>query len=611
MGVAALVAVALPSAAVAQVPLPQLPVPLPPTQQPPQERPPPSPPPPPPPPASSGDASVTARIDPAQTGFAPTEDLFPPLTLRWSHKLEGMVGTPLIADGRVFAATERDTGRQLIHAFDLATGETLWTQPMGGSLSWLAYADGRVFAPGIDSTVAYDAANGGKLWTANLGDDPDTNAVVAVGGVLYVPARGVAALDAATGQVRWRVGEYSTGLAYSDGRLIVSHSCHEVYALRSDNGQQLWREDGDDCGYGFSIPSVHDGRVYRSGVARIRAAADGKPVGDGFPFSTAAGFRDDSAYVATRDGVQAIPATAGSPRWSYGTRKEWGAPEGERRRSSPVVTPHNVFVLSPLGRLVVLDRQTGALRDGGTLKGLSELDRSLGEEWKTGLAAAQGSIAVPVRDWLHVLGSALAPPPDGADIGVYDPYPVFGRRVKLAAAAGRNLRGSRPELLLQHDAYPYGRWRDGARVQARPDGVAEYRFAPTRNTRFRARTPSGAVSRETTAFVYPAVNFRFAAAGPRHARVSFSVRGPRDIRLGGRRIFLYLNRAKSTRLTRLASATLRATGRGRARAVGTFRRLNRLGRKDFFYYCIRDIERQGFGERDRFARTCGARSTRF
>lgn len=598
----------LPATASAQVPLPQLPVPLPPTQPP--SQPPQRPPPAPPPPSSAGDAAVTTRIDPAHTGFAPTEDLFAPLKLRWSKHLGGgVVGAPIIADGRVFASTTRDTGTRTLRAFELESGKELWSKPVSSGVPWLAYADGRLFAPAGNGVAALNPADGAQIWTAAIDDAPDTNAVVAAAGLLFLPTRGVVALDAANGQQRWRTGEYSTGLAYSDGRVFVTRGCDEAYALRADNGQQIWRVSGDRCGYGYSIPSVHGGRVYRSGVAAIRSAADGAVVANGFPFTISAAFREDNAYVATQDGIQALPGLGGSPRWSYGTRKEWGTSELEMRRSSPVVTQHSVFALSPKGRLVVLDRATGALRESGTLKGTSGTYNGLGEEWQTSLAAAQGSLAVPVREWLHVLGSALAPPPDGADLFAYNPFPVFGKRVSLAAAAGRNVRSQ--EIQLQHDRFPFDRWSDGARKAPRAEGVAEFTFTPTRNTRFRARLASGALSREVTAWVYPAVNFRFASAGPRNARVNFSVRGPSDIRLGGRRIFLYLNRAKTTRLTRLASATLRGTGRGRARASGIFRRLNRLGRKDYFYYCIKGIESQGFGVKDRFAKTCGARSTRF
>jgi hypothetical protein len=233
----------------------------------------------------------------------------------------------------------------------------------------------------------------------------------------------------------------------------------------------------------------------------------------------------------------------------------------------------------------------------------------LAEEWRTGLAAAQGSIAVPVRDYLHVLGSALAPASDGVGIVVEQPFLVTGQRALLSAAVGRNLRSNPPKVRLEFDRYPYGGWRRASEKTPRAEGVADFTYRPTRNTRFRAVNAANAksVSEAVTAYAYPRINTSFREVGYKRGRINFSVRGPSDIRLGGRRIFLYLNRAGSSRLTRLAGATLSTTGRGRAKASAVFLRPKRIGDKDLTYFCIRAIESQGFGYRDRLAKTCGAR----
>jgi hypothetical protein len=161
------------------------------------------------------------------------------------------------------------------------------------------------------------------------------------------------------------------------------------------------------------------------------------------------------------------------------------------------------------------------------------------------------------------------------------------------------------------DRAPFGRrWRRDGALTMRPDGGFTGVGRPQRNTRIRVRV-GGVVARAGTVYVYPRVKFRIRGVSPSHFSIRVRVRGPRGVRLGGRRAVIYLGRRSVKRLYRIASARLRRTGRGRATASVTRRRLRRVGRRDFVVMCVPRQHRLGMGRADVLARRCGARRISF
>jgi hypothetical protein len=78
----------------------------------------------------------------------------------------------------------------------------------------------------------------------------------------------------------------------------------------------------------------------------------------------------------------------------------------------------------------------------------------------------------------------------------------------------------------------------------------------------------------------------------------------KPFRVGGRALIVYFNRRGSKRYSRIASGRLDQVGAGAARTRVRFRLPSRIGRKDFFYWCVRGL--RGYGYPDALTRRCGA-----
>ncbi|MEP6638084.1 MAG: PQQ-binding-like beta-propeller repeat protein [Chloroflexota bacterium] len=155
------------------------------------------------------------------------------------------VGSPTIADGRVFAATglgSEGPGTHHLVALDLATGKLLWryASPKDVAVYTPAISDGRAIVDGEDSTVtALDPATGKVVWTSPA---PGVDEVVAavVGATVYSASNGgfAFALDAATGAERWRLAIQGVpyGAVVTGGMVLVGTDGGTLYAIGGTGG---------------------------------------------------------------------------------------------------------------------------------------------------------------------------------------------------------------------------------------------------------------------------------------------------------------------------------------------------------------------------------------
>ncbi len=166
-----------------------------------------------------------------------------------------LLSPPIVNGGEVYALDTSGT----VTAFHATSGESFWEtniSPGGRNESiiggGLAYGAGKIFVTSPHAEVlALDAKTGKILWRHST-QSPVRAAPTFSDGRLYILAisNHLQVLDAEKGERLWdHAGITETaGLlgtaspAVSKGVVIVTYSSGEIFALKSENGHQLWTE---------------------------------------------------------------------------------------------------------------------------------------------------------------------------------------------------------------------------------------------------------------------------------------------------------------------------------------------------------------------------------
>jgi outer membrane protein assembly factor BamB len=163
---------------------------------------------------------------------------------------------PVVANGRVYAM---DADAK-VTAFDEITGSRVWERNIspdeeddGNWGGGVAYENGKVFAAtGFAEVVALDAATGKIVWRQSV-SGPMRAAPTVFEGRLFAVTKDnrTFALDAETGAVQWSHSgiEEVAGLlgaaspAVEGDTVVVAYSSGEIFALRVENGRELWSDN--------------------------------------------------------------------------------------------------------------------------------------------------------------------------------------------------------------------------------------------------------------------------------------------------------------------------------------------------------------------------------
>lgn len=248
---------------------------------------------------------------------------------------------PVVANGFVYAM-DSDA---VVTARRASDGVTVWSADIepededdGNWGGGVAYDLGRVYAgTGFAQVVALDAGTGAELWRTSV-SGPMRSAPTAFGGKVYAITKDnqLFAIDAELGIVDWtHTGiEEAAGLIGSaspavDGDVvIVPYSSGEIFALRAENGRQLW---SDNLAAIRRVDAV-------SALADIR----GRPVAD-----------RGRVYAISHSGrMVAIDQVSG--------RRVWEAEVGGVNQ--PWIAGNFLYVVSTEGDVVALVAENGLVR---------------------------------------------------------------------------------------------------------------------------------------------------------------------------------------------------------------------------------------------------------
>lgn len=297
--------------------------------------------------------------------------------VRWKTDTGGTGGTPSMANGAVYMASEDGS----IRALDAATGKPRWSYTRTVGISGQSGYDGYATASGDTVYVtsdsgalfALDAATGKPRWIATWPSPTDTlyAAPVVDGGVVFVaaggPDGGAYALDATTGKTVWKtshiLGFDARPLAADGAVYFASQSADTLVALDEKTGATRWSTGSSGI---VSAPVAGAGLVYVAGadeIIRAFNATDGTPAwtfqtggSAAVPlFATGAAMALDGGtlYAGAQGGmVYALDAATGKQRWS--------ASAGSPVDSAPAVAGGAVFVTTESGKIMAFRASDGA-----------------------------------------------------------------------------------------------------------------------------------------------------------------------------------------------------------------------------------------------------------
>lgn len=410
------------------------------------------------------------------------------LGLAWSFQTDGSVtGTPTVMDGVVYAATWRGH----VYALDAATGKQLWRHDSDAQIDApvTPWQDLVLYGDAHGALTALNRSTGQQAWRVVPDPTNDThiyatpvvhNGVVLLGiasdqessrlhGTRPLDFRGsVAAIDARTGDVKWRtvlveeghtgapvwstpivadelgLAIFGTGNAYT--KPADAHT-DSVIALRLADGSVAWSFQGTendyftqsnavnpDWDFGSTGSLFHDANgklLFGIGQKSTRFwaldAATGTPVwhhgdpvpGQGIIAATATAKGIVISAQTNQKRIDAFNATSGAVLWSANA-------EG-MVFSAPAIVPGAVLVGDSTGKLVAYDLATG--------KKLWNASTGAAGGIFGGLSVANGMLFVPTVEtaFLGDHGDVLAYAPGGhatvgsgggAGAGSTDPHRV-------------------------------------------------------------------------------------------------------------------------------------------------------------------------------------------
>lgn len=235
------------------------------------------------------------RGNPAHTGVYAAEGPRQLKGIKWAFQTGGpVVSSPTVTDGVAYVGSD---DKQL-YAVDLATGKEKWKFATGGPVrSTPAVAAGLVYAGSYDGVFyAVDAATGKERWKFAMPGEKKFEAKglhgclpraqimadfwdlylsspAVVDGVVYVGCGdgNCYALDAATGQLRWKFetkGVVHSSPAVVDGAVYFGSWDTYLYAVDAKTGREKWKFKTGEDPVNFnqtgiqSSPTVVDGTVY-------------------------------------------------------------------------------------------------------------------------------------------------------------------------------------------------------------------------------------------------------------------------------------------------------------------------------------------------------------
>lgn len=348
-------------------------------------------------------ASPVANLDPAmvagssiplgndqRTGEARGQGIAGTPRIAWSQPMDTESGWLTAAgDGIVVVQTRTE-----LRVLDRVTGDLLWAVPFDPSNGDPLLDGGVIYTTGVAGAAAYDAATGEQLWAfePNLDkeDNPDwpltelSGAPLKLGDTVYVSSStwgAVYALDAATGQERWRFdshGDVPGSLAAQDGAIYFSSDAVRPFpeaeggesalrAIDAETGQELWNIPLGPDVLPFSTTTVADGKamltVFDAEAGRIQVRAYDIAT-QSLAWTTGMTSVIFDGGLAVADGLVFVPGGDSTGIYAFDLATGdlvWERMTADAAPPSPAVADGVLYAQTTVPELLAIDTATGGL----------------------------------------------------------------------------------------------------------------------------------------------------------------------------------------------------------------------------------------------------------
>jgi outer membrane protein assembly factor BamB len=287
----------------------------------------------------------------------------------WSAHIAGsspkqrLAASPVVGGGRLFAMDSQG----VVHAFNAESGRQIWEQSF------------RLRDSATSSFGGGAAFDDGKVYiTTGLGE--------------------VAALDAATGEIKWRVkpaGPLRGSPTIEFGEVFVMTQDNQIVALNGEDGASLWNESGSVAQtevFGVAAAAAGQGTIvagYSSGELVAYRYENGRQL-----WSDALARTSIATSVSTLTDIDADPIIERGRVYALGQGGRMAAYElvtGQRvwelnlaGISTPAVAGEWIFTLTDEAKLLCIAKSTGKVRWMAQLKRYRSVKKKKGPIFWTG-----------------------------------------------------------------------------------------------------------------------------------------------------------------------------------------------------------------------------------
>jgi hypothetical protein len=213
----------------------------------------------------------------------------------WQRRVDDFVmhqgfGSSPVPHGSVVLVTADHRGGGIVAGLDARTGEVRWQQERPKIANYASPAvikaagKTQVVVAGCNLVSSYDPATGKKLWEIEGSTEETVVTAVTDGSRIFVgggyPKNHTMAVEAdGSGRIAWQNGnrQYVPSMLVRDGHLYAVLDAGQAVCMKSDTGEELWREKIDRDFYGS--PVMVGNRIYITNMSGVTSVFEASPQG--------------------------------------------------------------------------------------------------------------------------------------------------------------------------------------------------------------------------------------------------------------------------------------------------------------------------------------------